>query len=808
MNGILRDLSYAFRSFLKKPGFVLLAILALSTGIGINTAIFSVVHAVLIQPLPYKNPDRILILWEKSPQMETSVSYPNFLDWKAQNRVFESISAFRRDSFNLTGNGDPERLQGHMISSDFFRVLGIAPQLGRDLRSDEDKPDGSPVVILSYGLWQRRFGSDRSIVGKQIRLNDRSFTVIGITPANFESGSGADVFVPIGQFASERWHSHRDNHPGIYVIALMKHGITLEQVRAQLNTIAKGLEKQYPDSNAGRGILAQYLRDDVIAEIRPSLLLITGAVALVLLIACANVANMMLVRTMERRREMAIRAALGAGRFHLIRQVLTESLLLSLVAAVAGILFAYWGIDVLLTLRPDTLPHLNEIRINSTVLFFALGISVLTGLLFGSIPAWRASAPDVNDTLKESGHYSGTLTQKRIRQGLIISEFALSILLVLGAGLLIKSFVATQSISPGFDPQNILTMQLSLSQEKYTGLKVAAFCKNLEEKLRQLPGVKAVAFSNGLPIYGASEQRIMIEGRPQPAPGMEPQAVLYVTSYDYQRAMGIRLLKGRFFDQRDNLKSPFVTVIDDELAKQYFPGENPLGKRILLSPEVPSFEIVGVVGHVKHYGLDTAGPVHAQYYLSFNQVPEKFLVLLASRITLLVKTFQNPGSLIASVRNTVLEIDRDQPVFLVQTMDQMLSASLAARRFAMLLLTVFAAVALVLSLVGVYGVIAYSVVQRTREIGIRVALGAGKADILKMMVQQGMIPVAIGLIAGIAGAFAFSRFIAGLLYAVSPLDPSTFIFTTIFITLVALLASYIPARRAMKVHPVTALRYE
>lgn len=806
MTGILRDLSFAFRSFLKKPGFVLLAILALSAGIGINTAIFSVVHAVLIQPLPYKSPDKILILWESSPQMETSVGYANFLDWKAQNNVFESMAAFRRDSFNLSGVGEPERLQGRMISADFFRVLGITPKLGRNFREEEDKTGGSPVVMLTHGLWMRRFESNPSIIGKQILLNERSYTVVGVTPADFEFGSGADLFVPIGQFYSK--NTERDNHPGIYVIGRLKSGITMEQAKAQLNTIAKALEKQYPDTNNGRGVVVTSLRDNTVGDIRPSLLIIMGAVALVLLIACANVANMMLARTMERRREMAIRAALGASRFYLIRQVLVESLLLSLVASALGILFAYWGIDALLTMRPDSLPHLNEIKINTSVLLFTLIVSVVTGLLFGSIPAWKASAPDVNDTLKEGGHQSGNLAQKRIRQGLIISEFALSMLLVVGSALLIKSFIATQSTAPGFNPEKLLTLQISLSNEKYKGLKAMSFLESLEEKIRALPGVKSAAFTDGLPIFGASESTFYVKGRTPPVKGMEPLGVMYVTGRDYFRTMEIPLLSGRVFDRRDNLKSLPVTIIDAELAKQFFPNQDPIGQKLVFTPQFPPFEIIGVVGHVKHYGLDTAGPVKVQYYISFSQVPEEFMSLVSGEVTFLLRTEKDPSNLIVSVRNVVSSMDPNQPIFLVQTMDEMLSASIGARRFAMLLISIFAGLALILSLVGIYGVIAYSVVQRTREIGIRVALGASKSDILKMMVQQGMIPVALGLIFGIVGAFAFSRFIEGLLYAVSPFDPATFIVTPLFMTFVALLASYLPARRAMKVHPVIALRYE
>jgi putative ABC transport system permease protein len=659
---------------------------------------------------------------------------------------------------------------------------------------------------MNYTLWKNQFGSDKAILGKQISLNDKSYTIIGVSPKDFEFGVNVDLFVPIGQFFTDRWG--RANHPGIYVLGKMKPDANKNKIQANLDTLAKRLQKQYPESNAGRTIVFRGLHEDVVNEIRTSLLMVMGAVSLVLFIACANVANMMLARAVERKREMAIQAALGASRGRLMQQVLVEGLVLSLIASAIGIVIAYWGIDLLLALRPDSLPRLNEIHVSPFILAYTLSLSLITTLIFGSIPAWKASAPDLNDSLKQSGHHTGTLANRRIRQLLIVSEFALAVLLVLGACLLVKSFLTTQAETPGFQPDNVLTLQLSLSGEKYQGIKIANFFDELQHKIQELPGVQSVAVSNGIPIYGASEELIQIEGKPKPAPGSESQAVLYVTSRDYLKTMGLRLLKGRFFTAQDNIRSLPVTVIDEALAKQYLGGEDPIGKRIVLAPEVPPFEIIGVVGHVKHYGLDVVGPVQAQYYLCFEQVPEQFLVRLSGRMSVLVKTESDPANLISAVRKAVMQVDPNQPVFLVQTMEEMLSTSLAPRRFAMLLLTIFAVIALSLALVGVYGVMSYLVVQRTREIGIRVAFGASNKNVLETVLKQGMVPVAFGLVLGLVGSAALARMLSGLLYGVSPHDPVIYCAIPIFMIGVALLANYIPARRALNIDPVVALRYE
>ena len=808
MDILARDLKYAFRNLVRNPGFTVVAVLALAMGIGINTAIFTVVNAVLIEPLPYKDPDRVYMLWERQPQMESSVAYPNFLDWRSENRVFESMAAFRRDNMNLTGAGDPERLSVRMVSADFFPLLGSQPALGRNFRAQEDQPGSEAVALLSNGLWRRRFGSDSAIVGRQIQLDGASYTVIGVAPAGFEFGAGADAFVPIGHFyESERWG--RANHPGIYVLGRLKPEATPKQMESEMQGIAARLAKQYPDTNKGTAIAIQSLRENTVGDVRVSLLMLTAAVAFVLLIACANVANMMLARTAQRTREIAVRASLGASRMRIVRQVLTESLALTSIAALAGVLMAYWGVDLLLALRPDSLPNLNEISMNLRVLAFTIGLTVLTAVLLGLLPALKSASPDLNEALKDaSAKQSGGSAQRRVRQALVASEVALALILLIASGLLMRSFLSTQTIDPGFRPEGVLTLQLSLPAEKYKGRTAFAFFEQLEQKAVGLPGVKSIGYSNGLPFAGAPEEVFFIEGRPQPPVLMAPQAVLYVASPGYFEAMGIRLLKGRFFTPRDDASSRTVTIVDETLAQRYFPGEDVLGKRISMGHGAPFMDIIGVVKHVRHYGLDTAGPIQSEMYFPVLQVPEQFLPHIMGGLSIVVRAEGDPLSVVPAVRQAIRDVDPNQPVYDVQPMEKWLNDSLASRKFAMTLVSIFACMALLLALLGVYGVMSYSVVQQTREIGIRVALGAAGSDILHLVVRQGLLPVATGLALGLAGAFGVTRLIAGLLFQVTPRDPATFASIPLLLLAVAALASYIPARRALKVDPVTALRYE
>lgn len=790
----------------KSPGFAIVCIIVLALGIGANTAIFSVVNAVLLRPLPYNDSEKLLLLWEKAPDMDTSVSYPNFMDWRNQSTVFEQIAAFRWDSFNLTGSGEPERLKGRMVSASFFKLLRVPPFRGRDFTSEEDRPGGTPVVILTYGLWQRKFGSDPDIMGKQVTLNDKACQVIGVAPSTFEFLSGADLFVPIGQFVTERWE--RGNHPGIYVVARVKDGVKMEQVGAELKTIAARLSSQYPDTNEGRTIPFHTLHEEVVSEVRPSLIVLFGAVGFVLLIACANVANMMLARTVSRQKEIAIRTALGAGRSRLIRQILTETVILSLIGGTLGLFMATWGIDVLRTLRPENLPRIQEITLDRSVLTFSFLMSLFTGLLFGLFPALHFSKVEVNDALKEgSARVAGGGLQKRMRFGLVISEFAFALMLLIGAGLMVRSFSRIQGIDPGFNPNNLLTMQLAMTVTQDQSERVFQFFDLVQQRVRSLSAVESVAFSTGLPFTGSMEESFMIEGRPRPKHDEEGMAVLYVVSPDYFKTMGIPLLKGRYFSAQERKNSVPVTLIDSSFARKHFPNEDPIGKRI--SPgENLTFEIIGIVGHVKHYGLDTPAPVEPQFYYSLDQIPANFIPLLVSQLNLIIRTSSDPSRLIATVRNEIFSIDKNQPVFDIQTMEQRMASSIAARQFSMLLLTVFSASALLLAAVGIYGVISYSVTQRSHEIGIRMALGAGKADILKMVVRQGMILAVLGVAAGLLLAFGVSRFLASMVFGVSALDPATFFGVALLLSAVAFLASYIPAKRATRIDPMIALRYE
>jgi putative ABC transport system permease protein len=807
MDTLIQDLKYGVRTLLKSPAFTIVALLALSFGIAINTAIFTVVYAVLIEPLPYTDPDRIYMMWEKQPHLESSVAYPNFLDWRSQNHVFESMAAFRRSNMNLTGEGDPERLSVRMVSADFFHLLGAPPAAGRDFRPQEDRPGSDPVVLLSHGLWERRFGSNPEIVGKVIHMDDVSYTIIGIAPAGFEFGAGADVFVPIGHFYNPKnWA--RANHPGIYVLGRLKEGVSPAQMDADMQAIAATLSNQYPESNKGAGITIQSLRENTVGDVRPSLLLLTFAVALVLLIACANVANMMLARTAERSREIAVRASLGAPRSRIARQFLTESFVLTSTASIIGIFLASWGVDLLQAFRPDNLPQLNEIAVNMPVLFFTVGVTVVTALLLGLLPALRAANPDLNDALKDaSSKQSGSIGQGRLRQTLVASEVALALLLLIAAGLLTRSFILTQHVDPGFRPDGVLTMQISLPEAKYASSPFQFFDR-MEENITAIPGVRSAGYSNGLPFAGAGESVYFIEGRPQPPLLMAPQTVLYVASPGYFDTMGIRLIRGRFFTKHDDASSAKITIVDETLARAAFPGEEALGKRISMGHGAPFMTIVGVVQHVAHYGLDSAGPVQSQMYFPLRQVPEQFLPQVIGNISLVVRTDGAALSLVTPVRKAILAVDPNQPVFKVQPMKKWLSDSLSARRFGMSLISIFAGAALMLALIGLYGVISYSVVQRTREIGIRVALGAARADILAMILKQGLIAVVIGLLVGLAGALVFSRLLSSFLYEVTPHDPTTFASIPMFLLAVALLASYIPARRALKIDPTIALRYE
>ncbi len=807
MNTLWQDIHFAVRMLLKNWSVSAIIVVLLALGIGANTTIFSVVNAALLRPLPYADPDRLVRLTEDSPNVpQMSISYPNFIDWRDQNKVFSGIAAMQFRTLNLTGKDEPERLAGRAVSAELFDVLGVKPALGRSFAPEEDRPGANPVCIVSNGLWQRRFGSDPGLVGEQITLNGASYTVIGVLPASYAYGTPTDVFVPIGLRADEM--KERGSHPGIYAVARLKPGVTVETARAELIAMAERIGAQY--GMKGNSATLTSLSEAFVGDIRTTLLILLGAVGFVLAIASANVANLLLARAATRQKEMAIRSALGAGRLRIVRQLLTESLLLAIAGGFIGVLLALWGIDLLRSASADSLPSTAVIKLDGSVLFFALLVSLLTGIVFGLAPALAAMKTDLQDTLKEGGR-SSTAGGRRswLRSTLVVTEVALSLVLLIGAGLLIKSFVRILDTDPGFKPQNLLTMQLALNAKKDEGGKVLNFFNDLNGRIAGLPGVQSAAFSNGIPLGQTADTSFAIVGRPKAEPGKQPQTMLYITSPDYLRAMGIRLVKGRFFTAQDMQRSPRVAVIDETFARQQFPDQEALGQRIAGDgKDNPDAEIVGIVAHVKHFGLDAVERVQPQLYLPFNQAPDDMLPFLAPRMNIVIRTTADPLNLTAAVRRQVQALDPNQPVYNVSTMEQTLDQSLVTQRLSMMLLASLASLALILAAVGIYGVMSYTVTQRSHEIGIRMAIGALPRDVFKMVIARGMMLALIGVAFGLVGAFALTRLMATMLYGVEPTDPTTFVSIGILLTGVALVACYLPGRRATKVDPVVALRYE
>jgi len=822
MRTLWQDLRYGARMLLKNPGITAIVVIALALGIGANTAIFSVISAVLLRPLPYAEAERLVLLNEASQQLdEMSISYPNFTDWRNQNHSFEKIGVYNRASYNLTGAGDAERIQAGQVSADLFSALRVNAALGRVFTNDEDKPGGALVVVLSYGLWQRRFGGQTSILDQSLTLNGKSYTVIGVMPQGFLYPSRIEMWIPVGQLSGDPSWQQRGNHPGLYAVARLKPGVTRQQAETDMNNIAANLGRQYSDTNAGTHVRIRPLLEIYVSDVRRALWVLFGAVGFVLFIACANIANLVLARATARQKEMAIRAAMGAGRWRIARQLLTESVLLASVGGTLGLLVARWGIDLILYISPDAIPRSREISLDWRVLAFTIGISFLTGILFGLVPAIQASELDVHETLKETGR--GITGRHWLRSSLVVVEVATTLILLIGAGLMIRSFYRLQHVNPGFSYEHLTSFSVSLPQKRYASeAQRAEFFRRLLENIRTLRGVKFAAATSGLPLGNNGWQTsFVVEGQPAPPKDQTPLMEACLVTPDYFQAMNIPLLRGRYFNEHDdqshlagrdlsklteNEKEGIglnVTIIDEEFARRHWPNEDAVGKRIRMGggdPRAPVVTVIGIVGRVKMEGLGQDSN-RVQGYFSFPQFP-------LGGMTVIIKGVSDPNQLMASVRQQVKVVDPDQPLYNIRTMDQIRSESVAPERLNLTLLSIFAGIALVLAIVGIYGVMSYSVTQRTHEIGIRMAIGAQPRDVFRMVVRQGMMLASIGVVLGLIGAFGLTRLMTTMLFGVAPTDPATFASIALLLTSVALVACYLPGRRATKVDPVVSLRYE
>ncbi|MGH9940804.1 MAG: ABC transporter permease [Pyrinomonadaceae bacterium] len=807
MRTLWQDIKYGARMLRKSPGFTLIAVLALALGIGANTAIFSVVNAVLLRPLPFANAGRVALFHSGTTGGPASVAYPDLEDYAARAQTLEHVAGFLTTGTTLTGGDEPLRVYGAAVWSSLFPLLGVNAALGRTFSTEEDREGTPPVVVLSHEFWQGRFGGDPGIIGRQIPLSGGK-TVVGVMPPGFQFPLAMthprEFWVPLSSSPVVKESRARRERVFLPVLASIKPGATLEGANAELDTIARALEAQYPASNTGRRMRLVGLQDSLVSDIKPALLVLLGAVGCVLLIACANVANLLLARATGRGKEIAVRTALGASRARVVRQLLTESLLLSLVGGALGLLLAVWGVDLLLAASPPEVANLGGVSLDARVLLFTLGISTLTGILFGLAPALQASRLDLNEALKEGGRGSTEGGRRsRVRGLLVVSEVALSLVLLVGAGLLIKSFYKLLNTDPGYETGSVLSLTLPISGKKYPQPEdQARFFQQVMRRTSEVAGVEAVGVTSQLPLGGSEIiYDFNIEGRPSAAPGSEPSAGYTIASPGYFSTLNIPLRRGRTFTEQDGGKAPPVVVVNEAFARRFFGTEDPIGKRLIpLDREQPTRQIVGVVGDVRHQSL--SAEAYPDMYVSYLQDPRVTLDLVVRTAT------ADPNGVAPAVRGAIREINRDQLIWQTQTMSGLVASNVAPRRFNMLLLGVFAGVALVLAAIGIFGVMNYTVAQRTHEIGIRLALGAQTGDVLRMVIGQGMALVLLGVGVGLAGAFAVTRVLASLLYGVSTTDPVIFASVSLVFTAVALLANYLPARRATKVDPLIALRYE
>jgi putative ABC transport system permease protein len=804
MDHLRQDLTYAIRRLLKNPGFTGIAVITLALGIGANSAIFSVINAVLFQPLPFPEPHRLVGVYQVWKGTRNVISPSNFLDIRQQTRTLEDAAALDSTEFTLTGGGDPLRLRGSEVSATFFDVLRVRPLLGRTFAPDENEPGKDKVVVLGHSLWQQRFGSRADAVGSSIVLDGHPRTIVGVMPPGFSYPAEQQLWVPIEYTDDTRkargaWY--------LSAIARLKAGVSPEQSASEVATLGKALEQAYPDENTDVGFTTFPLHEAIVGDLRPALLVLLGAVGFVLLIACANVANLLLARAVARETELAVRTALGAGRRRLVRQLLTESLVLGITGGLIGLLVAFWGSDLLVSLQPEGIPRLNEVRIDRQVVMFTMAISLVTGIIFGALPALQMTRGSLSASLKEGGRGNmAAAGSARLRGTLIVAEMALAVTLLAGAGLLIKSFGKLQAVDPGFRPQDTLSFELSLPSTQYEkDPQIIAFFERLTARIEALPGVTSVGGVMGLPLSGMRFNiSFKVEGRPDAAPGQQPAMEVRVATADYFRTLGVPLKRGRLFTEADTADAARVVVLSEAAAKKFFPNEDPLGKRIDMGwtredESRAGGEVVGIVGDVKELGLDEEFP--AEIYLPMRQWP-------VGRMAIVARTAVPPLTLAGEVKQAVQELDANLPVNEIRTVEAVVAESIAQPRFYMLLLGAFAAVALVLAAIGIFGVMSYTVSQRTREIGIRMALGAQGGSVVSMVVRQAMVLASAGLIVGLLAAVALSRTIATLLFDMSPTDPATFATVTGLLAGVAFLASYLPARRAASVDPIEALRAE
>ena len=812
MTTLSQDLRYAVRMLVKSPGFATIAIVTLALGISANTALFSVVNGVLLNPLAYPHSEQVMAVYAKSPGVDRGpASYLNFLDWQRDNQTFSSMAMYRNQDYNFIGRGEAERLSGYMISASFFSTLEVKPVLGRTFRDDDDRVGAAPVVILGGGLWQRRFGSSPDVLGTSLTLNGKAYTVVGVIPADFNFyGHDRDVYTPIGQWNDP---SFRDRRISVSARAIgrLKTGISLAQAKADLDVVSRDLAAAYPVADKDVGINLVSMKEDIVGSVQPFLLVLLAAVGFLLLIACANVANLLLARAMGRSREFAIRAALGARQTRVIRQLLTESLLLAVLGGSLGLLLAYGGTKAVLNILPGTLPRTNEVSLDARVLLFTMALSLVAAIVFGLAPALKGSRVSLQEVLRE-GRGSGSARQRL--QGIFVAlQVAMALVLLIGAGLMLRTLAALWRVNPGFNPAHAITFNLSMpASPATTSAQTRARLRQFDDKMRSIAGVQAVSITLGSrPMIHDSLLPFWIEGQPKPAHDNDmPQAMFYLVEAGFQPAMGIAMQRGRFVSAQDKENEPVVVDIDDVFAGTYFPHEDPIGKHIHLEQFNVQAEIIGIVGHVKQWGLgaDEKSAIEAQFFYPFMQLPEKLMPLAADGVAVVLRTEGEPAAIMGPVRRAVEEIDPREIIYGVQTMDDVLATSVAARRLSMILLTVFAGLALALSCVGIYGVISYLVGQRTPEIGVRMALGAQRRDVMRLVLGQGVTMALMGVLIGSIAALALTRLMANQLFGVSAHDPLTFAAVATLFTLVALLACYLPARRAARVDPMIALRYE